>query len=671
MAVQTFTNTLLSFVEIIVQRPSAWKYEGDRIEWPLRYNPPSDPMALIQAQQVAKSYGAQDIFAGVELSIPHQARIALVGLNGVGKTTLLDILAGNEQPDQGFVRRARNLRFGFLPQESMPSQQSALDDVSPWAYCLQAFDHLRKQEIELSNLELRMADPRNAEQAIARYGDLQEQFENAGGYTYPAYIRRVLNGLGIHHAIQHRPMSTLSGGERTRVELARLLLEDPDLLILDEPTNHLDMLAVEWLEAWLRDWPGAALIVSHDRYFLDRTVDTIWELSNAGIDRYRGNYSSYRQQRLERRETQIKQHRMNQEFIRREKDYIQRNIAGQNTKQAQGRRTRLERFLVDNNPDLPGVEDSPNLAFGAVERSGDIVIEAEDLKIGYQDSEPLFEIQALLLNRGDCAAVIGPNGTGKTSLLKTIIGELPPLSGRLRLGASLKTAVFDQAQADLDPNARVIDEIIALRPDLGEQEVRSILGRYKFRGDEVFKLVGILSGGERSRLAIAKIILQEANLLLLDEPTSHLDLQSQEQLEEALSDFPGSIVFVSHDRFLVQSIASQIWQVDPEEKRLDVFRGGYQEYLASRVKPIQRKEKKRTSTPSKAKSTSARITIEEVEQQITFLEREMASIAGRLGNVEGDYQEAQLLSEQYAALEVQLESQMALWSELAQGHSQA
>jgi ATP-binding cassette subfamily F protein 3 len=628
-------------------------------------------MSLIQAQKIAKSYGAQDVFAGVEVSIPHQARIALVGSNGVGKTTLLNILAGSESPDQGTVRRARNLRFGFLPQESLGSHQNAREECTPWEYCLRAFDHLRKQEAELSNLELSMADPRNAEHAIARYGDLQEQFENAGGYTYPTQVRRVLNGLGLSQSTQRRSMNALSGGERTRVELARLLLEDPDLLILDEPTNHLDMLAVEWLEGWLRDWPGAALIVSHDRYFLDRTVDTIWELTPVGIERYRGNYSAYREQRLERRESQMKQFQADQAYIERERDYIRRNIAGQNTKQAQGRRTRLERFLAVNRSSMPSPENKFQLNFGPVERSGDLVLEAKDLEVGYQEEAPLFSVSELLLQRGECAAIIGPNGSGKTTLLKTVIGDHPALSGHLRLGASLKVAVFDQAQADLDPDSRVIDEIMRVKPELGAGAARSVLGSFKFHGDDVFKPVRILSGGERSRLAILKIILQEANLLLLDEPTSHLDLQAQEQLEDALLDFPGTILMVSHDRYLVQSVATQIWEVQPEGKKLEIVTGGYQEYLDSRVKPTTVEAPRRSSSRSSTAKPEPKASISDIEQQITLLERELAAIANRLSNVDDNYQEAQLLAEQYAAVEAKLEHQLDLWALLAKEDPQA
>lgn len=628
-------------------------------------------MSLIHAQNLAKSYGAQDVFRGVDIAIPHQARIALVGSNGVGKTTLLRILAGLEVAEGGNVQRARKLRFGFLPQESLEESWRSQEELNPWEYCLQAFDHLRQQEVELARLEQTMADPRSAEDAIARYGDLQEQFENAGGYTYPLRVRRVLNGLGLAQVTQRRPMKSLSGGERTRVELARLLLDDPDLLILDEPTNHLDMRAVEWLEAWLKDWPGAALIVSHDRYFLDRTVDTIWELTSSGIEHYRGNYSAYRLQRVERRESQIKQYRATQERIKKEEDFIRRNIAGQNTRQAQGRRTRLERYIAGENQGLPRNEETLNLSLGSIHRSGDRVIECKDLIVGYQDSEPLFAIPELLLLRGECAAIIGPNGSGKTTLLKTIVDTLPVISGQLRLGASLKIGFFDQAQADLEANASVMDEILKVRPDLLEHQVRSILGKYQFQGDDVFKSVINLSGGERSRLAIVKIILQDANLLLLDEPTSHLDIPAQEQLEEALREYPGTILIVTHDRFLVQALASQIWEVNPEDKRLEITLGDYQEYLDARVKKTQLASKANKQSIKAPRPSSGRTEIEDLEQHIAQLERKMVGIAAQLESVEGNYQEAQQLAREYAGLESQLETKLDLWAQLAQEQSQA
>jgi ATP-binding cassette subfamily F protein 3 len=330
-------------VGIIVQRPMAWKMAAQDLWEALSYNPPQDPMSLIQGENLSKSYGIQDVFAGVNLALPHQARIALVGMNGVGKSTLLRLLAGLEDPDSGQVQRARNLRVGYLPQESIDHYPDLFpQDETLWELALAAFGALRSLESQLTQLEEAMADSKQVDRALQQYGVLQEQFERDGGYTYQARVKQVLRGLGFNDGDFDRSLTQFSGGEKTRAQLARLLLDDPELLILDEPTNHLDIDAVEWLENWMRDWPGAALIVSHDRYFLDRVAEAIWDLTPVGIESYRGNYTAYVQQREAHREHLGAMVSAQQDHIRKERDFIQRNIAGQKTRQAQGRRKRLE-----------------------------------------------------------------------------------------------------------------------------------------------------------------------------------------------------------------------------------------------------------------------------------------------------------------------------------------
>jgi len=627
-------------------------------------------MSLMKVTNLAKSYGAHDVFEGVSIAVSHQARIALVGPNGIGKTTLLRLLAGLEKPDQGQVQSARGLRIGYLPQE-VSFSRSPMSTIGHtlWESCLEAFADLLAQEAELTRLEEAMADPRRADRAMARYGPLQEAFERAAGYTYPTRIRRVLNGLGFSPDEYNQPLEQLSGGERTRALLARLLLEDPDLLILDEPTNHLDIAAVEWLEGWLRERPGAEVVVSHDRYLLDRIVDTVWELSPKRIETYRGNYSAYVQQRAERRRYHGAHYRAQQDHIRREQEYIRRNIAGQNARQAQGRRKRLERLMREQALARPEVDRTVQIDFGRVDRSGDRVLETRELVIGYPDSdEPLFEIPDLMLTRGECVALIGPNGAGKTTLLKTLLGEVQPWAGEVRLGASLQVGYFAQAHEGLVPEHTVLDEILAVNPKLKRSQARNLLARFLFTGDTVDRPVGVLSGGERGRVALAKLALEGANFLLLDEPTNHLDIPSQEVLEAALGTFPGTILLVSHDRYLIDALATQVWVITPEARALEVFVGGYNAYLEARQRiaeaPKARPEARNHRCPAEMHPRSP-VEKRAVEARIEALEDELSQVVHGLEQAGDDLKQVRLLGSRYAELEADLEAQVAIWERLA------
>jgi ATP-binding cassette subfamily F protein 3 len=571
-------------------------------------------MPLISAADLAKSYGPNDIFSGVSLSIPHAARIAIVGPNGIGKTTLLRILVGLEEPSAGTISNARSLNLGYLPQEAGLTGTHTL-----WEECLQAMAELRSLEAELARLETAMSDPAQAEQALERYGKLQQDFERRGGYSYETRIRQTLSGLGFAVDDFHRPIPQLSGGQRTRALLARLLLSDPALLILDEPTNHLDIQAVEWLEGYLSQWQGAALIVSHDRYFLDRVVDHIWEMDKTGIEVYRGNYSAYVQHRQERWDLRQFVYETEKARLEKELDYIKRNIAGQNTTQAKGKLRRLSRQVqaierlgfeavqgqnwaviseqveISGHPlgvneverrvrALKGPSHRPphlRINLKASQRSGDLVLRTRDLAIGYPDEgRPLFRAPDLLLKRGECAAVIGPNGAGKTTFLKTLLEKMPPLEGEVVLGASLHIGYFAQAHEDLRPERTLVEEIEAVMPNLLLGEIRDYLARFLFTGEDVFKQVSVLSGGERGRLALAKLSLTNANLLLLDEPTNHLDIPSQEILQEVLADYKGTILLVSHDRYLIDALGTQIWEILPDQASLQVYEGTYTQYKA-------------------------------------------------------------------------------------------
>ena len=636
-------------------------------------------MSLISAVNLAKSFGPKDIFEGISCAIPQAARIAIVGPNGVGKTTLLRILVGLDYPNSGSVQHAKDLRVGYLPQEA-----SLLTRGTLWDHCLEVFDELIAMQKDLDDCMASMSDPQQTEQAILRYGNLEQDFERLGGYTYEVRIKQTLSGLGFAEEDYHRPISQLSGGQHTRAVLAKLLLENPDVMLLDEPTNHLDIQAVEWLESFFKDWEGALVVVSHDRYFLDQIAEVIWEMTPA-LEVYRGNYSAYLNQREERYTRRLAEYEAQTTFIEKEQDYIRRNIAGQNTNQAKGRQRRLERLLQDARLAPPPNEPRRmHIDLNIHGRSGDLVLRTHQLQVGYHDEgKPLFDCPDLLLQRQECAAIIGPNGAGKTTFLKTILEKTPPYSGKVQLGASLVVGYFAQAHEGLDPDKTLMGEIDHICPDMLPAEIRAYLARFLFTGDEVFRKVGTLSGGERGRLALAKLSLSDANLLLLDEPTNHLDLPTQEVLESVLSRFPGTILLVSHDRYLIDSLATQIWEVDPAGKSLTVFKGSYTQYKANQIKQqaflstidAEAKEKvsaQKTSAPildekkqlTKYEQRKIRTRLVEVEKEVHALEAQMQSISIVLETPPEDAGEVLALGETYVSLQNQVDVLLKEWEHL-------
>lgn len=621
-------------------------------------------MSLVLATELAKSYGAQDVLTGLSFEVPHQARIALVGPNGSGKTTLLRLMAGLEPVTQGRIQRARGLRIGYLPQQGQLEGAQTL-----WEAMETVFAHLQAQARQLQHLEMAMADPALGQEALEHYGPLLEAFQAAGGYTYPTRIEHVLVGLGFAPRDFRRPLDHLSGGQRTRARLARLLLEDPDLLLLDEPTNHLDLDGVEWLEGYLGAWRGAMVLVAHDRAFLDRLAEQVWELAFGRLTVYRGNYSQYLAQRQERLARQQALYQRQQAEIARTEDYIHRHIAGQRTRQARGRQKRLERL---ERLERPGEERPLRLDLGQPLRSGDLVVGLYRLMVGYDPAAPLFTVEEVELRRGQRVALLGPNGAGKTTLLRTILGQIQPLGGHVRLGAGVRPGYLAQAQAGLDPTRTVLETILdAGLPSLSR--ARDLLGRYRFSGDEVFKPVNRLSGGERARLALAVLALQGANFLLLDEPTNQLDIPSQEVLQEVLASFRGTVLLVAHDRYLIRALAGGVWAI--AEGRLWVFEDGYDAYRAwadrQRALPVQPGAPGQAKRPRRAAEEQAALRLArqrdqqraEVEQAIQLLEERLAQLEAELtaASMRGAVDQVARLGTEYGQVQAELEAQWARW----------
>ncbi len=659
-------------------------------------------MSLLTAQNLAMAFGPLDVFRGVNCVISQGDRIGLVGPNGEGKTTLLRILAGEVEPTAGRVHRRRGLTIGYLPQ--IPPQPG---DKTLWEDMLEVFSDLIAEEKKLAELEARMAhsDETVAAAALEAYARRQHTFEARGGYDYPTRIKQTLTGLGFKPESFEQPLAQLSGGQRTRALLAKILLQKPDLLLLDEPTNHLDLAAMEWLESVLLKWDGAIVVVSHDRYFLDKVMTRIWEMMWGTLTVYRGNYSAYLLQRAQRLEQMQKEYEAQQALIAKETDYIRRNIAGQNSRQAKGRRTRLERLLQRQRLTPPKQRQTMRLQMVSRIRSGELVLATEGLAVGYRarplpplrrqrsggyvyeapalptpDDLLLFQADDLLLKRGERAGLVGPNGSGKTTFIRTLLGQLAPLAGRLRVGASVRIGYLAQIQDELNPATTVLDSLMEADPRLTIGEARAFLARFLFTGDDVFKPIATLSGGQRSRLALARLSRQEVNFLVLDEPTNHLDIESQEVLEAMLRDFNGTVLLVSHDRYLIDSIATQVWAIDVGEKRLRAWEGNYSAYIAAREaaktekqaptdtrlanqrhreksKEARRKRKEAEKRQQQARALEDRIHALEKEQEAITRQLEEASLAQRVDEV-------QRLGERYQALEQELETLIETWAAL-------
>lgn len=662
-------------------------------------------MSVLTIQNVAFTVGANDIFNGISAALPNDGKVGLIGPNGVGKTSLLRMISGVSAPTSGSIHRSQGTRVGYLRQEAVEAfsghEHSVYDEM------LTAFDYLREQGAELLRMETLMAQGETDDDLMHRYGAAQETFERAGGYDFEVRVGQVLDGLGFPRSKWQTSVGHLSGGQKTRALLARLLLERPTLLILDEPTNHLDVQAVEWLETALRNWDGALLIASHDRYFLDKVVDRIWEMSPTNIDSYRGNYTAYAQQREERWQRNTVVYERTIEHFNKEMEVIRRYHAWRKFDEANGRLKRLgrellaiEQFGITAAESMDwsevGIRSSHammtreeaharikairpistrpprvHLALEHSGRSGHMVVTTNDLGVGY-DGTPLFSADDLVLERQERAALIGPNGAGKTTFLRTILGQLPPVSGTVELGVGLKPGYFAQAHDGLNPDHTVVEELRAHRVML-ESEARAHLAPYLFRGDDVWKPVSALSGGERGRLALAILALEGVNLLLLDEPTNHLDIPAQEVLQEALEKFDGTIILVSHDRYLVDRLATQIWEIRGD--RLHLFKGTYSELVSAHETPTPVPVGPSVKT---APATNGRVS---ADKQARKQERRQALLEGQIAEAEttveecssrlhrkaeeGDLSTLPGLSRAYEEAQLRLEELLSEWTDLA------
>ncbi len=632
-------------------------------------------MTLLNAHNLSKYYGAELIFRDVSFQIARGEKIAIVGMNGAGKSTLLRIIAGHEMPDTGNVTLARGMRVAYLAQETRFSGERTL-----WQEMEAALAEINHWRAELAALEARLADTRapDWEQVMERYGELSARFEHAGGYEIEHRIERALHGLGFQPTQFHQRMSQFSGGQKTRAALAAALLSDPDLLLLDEPTNHLDMQALEWLEQFLRGWDGTLIVVSHDRYFLERVTKRTLELAFNQLEDYPGSYSQYLALKAERLERRLKEYQAQQAFIARTEEFIRRYRAGQRAREAKGREKRLERLKRDQMIERPKEVAKLRLALESDLRSGELVLRLDGLLIGFHgqrgDGKALLRADDLTIRRGERVGLLGPNGCGKTTLLRTLIGQLPPLQGAARFGHEVRVGYYAQGHDVLQWDNTVLAEVLRVAPSLGEAAARNLLARFLFTGDDVFKRVADLSGGERSRVALAQLTLLPGNLLLLDEPTNHLDIDAREALEAVLKEYTGAILFVSHDRYFIDALADKLWIVD--QGRIRQFNGNYSDYMAAQAASPPPSAPPKTAATGAAAGKQPRPDDAErakqrrlaaLEAEVTALEQDLARLSSELDRASQERDVARLtaLGAQYAELEQLLAAKYAQWEQLA------
>lgn len=574
-------------------------------------------MLLLQTNNVERRFGADTLFHKINLQINDHARIALVGRNGAGKTTLLRIIAGITTPDEGEVTTIRDLTIGYLAQDQGLDSQNSI-----WAEMDSVFAPLHQMEAAIHDLESQLAtiDPTSDDFAniTGQYDQLQTKFQSQGGYEINSKIRGVLTGFGFTEQMYDQPVTDLSGGQKTKLALAKILLERPQLLILDEPTNHLDMNVLTWLESYLKTYRGALLIVSHDRYFLDRVVNEVYDLDQKTLRHYTGNYSQFVDHKAGWLQSEMKHYDQQQKEIAKLEDFVNRNLVrASTTKRAQSRRKQLEKM---ERMERPTTDDrSIHFQFHSEHESGNEVLEVDQLSIGYHDQKIAGPL-SFTERKGQRLGIIGPNGIGKSTLLKTILNLLPPISGTVKLGANLEIGYYDQEQQQLHPEKTVLDEVWDEHPEVDETEIRTLLGSFLFIGDDVYKQVKDLSGGQKARLELTKLSFQPMNFLVLDEPTNHLDIDSREVLETAINEFTGTVLFVSHDRYFINQVATQLVAIHPDHATS--YEGDYDDYLAALDQSHDQVSEETTNEVAKPKQESYQAT-KEIQRERRKLQRKV------------------------------------------------
>ena len=635
-------------------------------------------MIILSGHKIERSFAGDVLFDNINLQVDERDRIALVGRNGAGKSTLLKILVGEEAPTSGEVNRKRDLTLSYLAQDSrFESERTIFEEM------LSVFDDLRTTERKLRAMEEQMADLIGPafDKLLADYDRLSEDFRASGGFSYESDIKTILNGFKFDQSMWDMKIEELSGGQNTRLALAKMLLEKPELLVLDEPTNHLDIDSIAWLENYLTNYQGALIIVSHDRYFLDKVATVTLDLTPHSLDRYVGNYSKFMDLKAEKLATEEKNYEKQQKEIAKLEDFVQRNIVrASTTKRAQARRKQLEKMQRLDKPQAGS--KSANMTFQSEKPSGNVVLTITDAAIGYEDqilSQPI----SLDVKKFDAIAIVGPNGIGKTTLLKSVIGQIPFIKGQSTYGANVAVGYYDQTQSKLTRTNTVLDELWNDFPNRPELDIRNRLGAFLFSGDDVKKSVAMLSGGEKARLLLAKLSMENNNFLILDEPTNHLDIDSKEVLENALIDFDGTLLFVSHDRYFINRLATKVLEIS--ETGSTLYLGDYDYYLEKKaeLEELERqKQAKVDLTSSKAaepvtngyqqqkesQKEIRKITrrIQQIEDQLTLMEAKEADISQAMTNT-NDASQLMDLQNQLDQLSQEQEILMEEWEELSQG----
>ncbi|EHZ45896.1 ABC-F family ATP-binding cassette domain-containing protein [Streptococcus pneumoniae] len=595
-------------------------------------------MIILQANKIERSFAGEVLFDNINLQVDERDRIALVGKNGAGKSTLLKILVGEEEPTSGEINKKKDISLSYLAQDSRFESENTIYDEM-----LHVFNDLRRTERQLRQMELEMGEKsgEDLDKLMSDYDRLSENFRQAGGFTYEADIRAILNGFKFDESMWQMKIAELSGGQNTRLALAKMLLEKPNLLVLDEPTNHLDIETIAWLENYLVNYSGALIIVSHDRYFLDKVATITLDLTKHSLDRYVGNYSRFVELKEQKLATEAKNYEKQQKEIAALEDFVNRNLVrASTTKRAQSRRKQLEKIERLDKPEAG--KKAANMTFQSEKTSGNVVLTVENAAVGY-DGEVLSQPINLDLRKMNAVAIVGPNGIGKSTFIKSIVDQIPFIKGEKRFGANVEVGYYDQTQSKLTPSNTVLDELwndFKLTPEV---EIRNRLGAFLFSGDDVKKSVGMLSGGEKARLLLAKLSMENNNFLILDEPTNHLDIDSKEVLENALIDFDGTLLFVSHDRYFINRVATHVLELS--ENGSTLYLGDYDYYVEKKA-TAEMSQTEEASTSNQAKEASPVNDYQaqkESQKEVRKLMRQIESLEAEIEELES---QSQAISEQ-------------------------